>query len=74
MSGHYDTVFPPNTFTELTDLGGGRLIGPGLSDMKGGLVVMIEALGAFEAGPGPLSRPPPRSVISVNVFGGKTVS
>lgn len=48
MSGHYDTVYPPETFTEITDLGGGKLNGPGLADMKGGLVVMLEALKAFE--------------------------
>lgn len=51
MSGHYDTVFPAGTFTEVTDLGNGRLNGPGLADMKGGLNVMLEALKAFEAGP-----------------------
>ncbi|MEM9738516.1 MAG: hydrolase [Pseudomonadota bacterium] len=51
MSGHYDTVFPEGTFTEVTDLGGGKLNGPGLADMKGGLVVMLEALKAFENGP-----------------------
>ncbi len=51
MSGHYDTVFPPKTFTEITDLGDGRLNGPGLADMKGGLSVMLGALQAFEAGP-----------------------
>lgn len=51
MSGHYDTVFPPNTFTEITDLRDGRLNGPGLADMKGGLSVMLGALQAFEAGP-----------------------
>lgn len=52
MSGHYDTVFPENGgFDDVTDLGGGRLNGPGLADMKGGLVVMLEALKAFEAGP-----------------------
>lgn len=51
MSGHYDTVFPNGTFTEVTDLGNGRLNGPGLADMKGGLNVMLEALKAFEASP-----------------------
>ncbi|MEO0816080.1 MAG: hydrolase [Pseudomonadota bacterium] len=51
MSGHYDTVFPDGTFTDVTDIGGGKLNGPGLADMKGGLVVMLEALKAFEAGP-----------------------
>lgn len=51
MSGHYDTVFPPQTFTDITDLKDGRLNGPGLADMKGGLSVMLGALQAFEAGP-----------------------
>lgn len=50
MSGHYDTVFPDGTFTEVSDLGEGRLNGPGLADMKGGLCVMLEALKTFEAG------------------------
>lgn len=51
MSGHYDTVFPAGTFEGITDLGDGRLNGPGLADMKGGLCIMLEALKAFEAGP-----------------------
>ena len=51
MSGHYDTVFPAGTFEGVTDLQDGRLNGPGLADMKGGLCVMLEALKAFEAGP-----------------------
>lgn len=51
MSGHYDTVFPDGTFTGITDLGDGRMNGPGLADMKGGLSVMLGALEAFEAGP-----------------------
>lgn len=51
LSGHYDTVFPPGTFETIRDLGDGRINGPGLADMKGGLVVMLEALKAFEAGP-----------------------
>ncbi len=51
MSGHYDTVFPAGTFEAITDLGDGRLNGPGLADMKGGISVMLGALEAFEAGP-----------------------
>lgn len=51
MSGHYDTVFPPGSFEKVQNLGGGKWNGPGLSDMKGGLCVMREALLAFEAGP-----------------------
>lgn len=50
MSGHYDTVFPADSgFDEVKDLGNGRLNGPGLADMKGGLCLMIEALKVFEA-------------------------
>lgn len=52
MSGHYDTVFPPEAgFNAITDLGNGRLNGPGLADMKGGLCLMLEALKVFERGP-----------------------
>lgn len=51
MSGHYDTVFPPNTFTDIKDIGDDKFNGPGLADMKGGLSVMLGALQAFEAGP-----------------------
>jgi len=51
LTGHYDTVFPEGTFTEVTDLGGGKWNGPGLTDMKGGICVMLEALKAFEVGP-----------------------
>lgn len=51
LTGHYDTVFPDGTFTEVTDLGDGRYNGPGLTDMKGGICVMLEALKALEAGP-----------------------
>lgn len=50
FTGHYDTVFPPDGgFDTIRDLGEGRLNGPGLADMKGGLVVMTEALKALES-------------------------
>lgn len=49
LTGHYDTVFPPGTFTDIKELGGGKINGPGLADMKGGITVMIEALKTFEA-------------------------
>lgn len=51
LTGHYDTVFPEGTFETVTDLQNGRINGPGLADMKGGIIVMIEALMAFEASP-----------------------
>ena len=49
FTGHYDTVFPPSAgFEDVTDIGDGKLNGPGLADMKGGLIVMTEALRVFE--------------------------
>ena len=52
FTGHYDTVFPSGSgFDTVTDIGDGRLNGPGLADMKGGLIVMTEALKAFESSP-----------------------
>lgn len=51
LTGHYDTVFAPGVFETITQLDGGRLNGPGLTDMKGGLMVMLHALALFESGP-----------------------
>lgn len=51
MSGHYDTVFAPGVFETVKDLPDGRVNGPGMADMKGGICVMLEALKAFESGP-----------------------
>ncbi len=48
LTGHYDTVFAPGVFEDITHLDGGRIGGPGVADMKGGLCVMLEALAAFE--------------------------
>ncbi len=44
--GHLDTVFPPGSFEEIRR-DGGLLRGPGVLDMKGGLVVATEALRAL---------------------------
>jgi glutamate carboxypeptidase len=52
LVGHMDTVFPPgDAFQDVRWLRDGVLNGPGVADMKGGLVVMLEALAAFEASP-----------------------
>ncbi|MEZ4307754.1 MAG: M20/M25/M40 family metallo-hydrolase [Polyangiaceae bacterium] len=45
--GHLDTVFPPGTF-EGFRFDGSIARGPGVLDMKGGLVVAIEALRALD--------------------------
>ncbi len=49
LSGHMDTVYPAtSTFQKLTYLNDNTVNGPGVSDMKGGLIVMLHALAAFE--------------------------
>ncbi|MCJ9429727.1 hydrolase [Kordiimonas marina] len=50
MTGHTDTVFPKDSaFQQPVWLDDGRLNGPGVADMKGGVLVMLNALKAFEA-------------------------
>jgi glutamate carboxypeptidase len=52
LTGHYDTVFPAtSTFQKVVDLGNGSVNGPGVADMKGGLMIMLDALTAFETLP-----------------------
>jgi glutamate carboxypeptidase len=49
LTGHYDTVFAAaHPFQAPTRLDARVLNGPGVADMKGGLVIMIAALAAFE--------------------------
>lgn len=48
FSGHMDTVYGPDSpFQRLEILPDGNWRGPGVSDMKGGLLVMIESLRRF---------------------------
>ncbi|OAI42889.1 hypothetical protein AYO41_03315 [Verrucomicrobia bacterium SCGC AG-212-E04] len=50
LAGHYDTVFgPQHPFQDVVREGSNLLRGPGVADMKGGLVVMLTALTAFES-------------------------
>ena len=52
LSGHMDTVFPPDhPFQRPTMKNDGILQGPGVADLKGGLVVMHTTLAAFERSP-----------------------
>lgn len=49
LSGHMDTVYSAgNAFQTPVWLNENQLNGPGVADMKGGLLVMLEALKAFE--------------------------
>lgn len=45
LVGHLDTVHDPHgPFQRLEEVGGGRAVGPGAADMKGGLLVAVTAL------------------------------
>jgi len=48
LTGHYDTVFPAQHAFQHVREADGRLHGPGVADMKGGLSIMLDALLAFE--------------------------
>jgi len=48
LCGHMDTVFPVDSDFQQSFVDGAYLKGPGVADMKGGLLVMIYALRAFE--------------------------
>jgi len=46
LIGHLDTVFEPDSpFQEYEELGGGVARGPGISDMKGGNIIMFRHSG-----------------------------
>lgn len=52
MTGHYDTVFPANYhFQTVAEVDADTWNGPGLADMKGGILVLSETLRAFEQHP-----------------------
>jgi len=52
MTGHTDTVFAKDhTFQEPVWLDDNTLNGPGVADMKGGIIVILNALMAFEETP-----------------------
>ncbi|KTD26867.1 hydrolase [Legionella israelensis] len=49
LCGHMDTVYPADSlFQKLRYISDHEINGPGVSDMKGGLIVMLHALSAFE--------------------------
>lgn len=52
LGGHMDTVYPlSNPFQKAELLDKNTMRGPGVSDMKGGLIVMLKALEALENSP-----------------------
>jgi glutamate carboxypeptidase len=67
LIGHMDTVFEPSSpfqkFAVVPDTAGKVATGPGIADMKGGLVIMLAALRAMEE-TGALDRAEIRIVLS----------
>src|SRR5699024_2502559 len=52
LVGHLDTVFAADhPFQQVRAIAGKRLNGPGVADLKGGLIVLLTALAAFEDSP-----------------------
>ncbi|MEZ5080327.1 MAG: M20/M25/M40 family metallo-hydrolase [Thermoleophilia bacterium] len=51
LVGHMDTVHGPDVTAPPIERRGDVLTGPGVADMKGGLLVMLAALDGFEASP-----------------------
>jgi glutamate carboxypeptidase len=49
LIGHLDTVFEPNSPFQRFERQGGRAVGPGVGDDKGGVAVIIAALRAMHA-------------------------
>jgi glutamate carboxypeptidase len=67
LIGHMDTVFEPSSpfqrYAQVADSGGKLATGPGIADMKGGLVVLLAALTAMQDA-GVLARSEVRIVLS----------
>lgn len=52
LSGHYDTVYAKeSSFQKVSWIDRNTINGPGVADMKGGLVIMLAAIRAIEASP-----------------------
>lgn len=48
LVGHIDTVFPKDSDFQTFDVQGDRIYGPGVIDMKAGIVMMLDLLRAFK--------------------------
>ncbi len=58
LLGHYDTVYPLGTLSRMPcKIENGRLLGPGVLDMKSGIALMLHAIEALQVWHGELPRP-----------------
>lgn len=51
LAGHMDTVYPKDSLFQKSEIQGDLLKGPGVADMKGGLLIMLNALKILENSP-----------------------
>ena len=58
LLGHYDTVYPAGTLSKMPcRIADGKLTGPGVLDMKSGIVLMLSAIAALQTWHNGLPRP-----------------
>jgi glutamate carboxypeptidase len=58
LLGHYDTVYPLGTLAKMPcKIEDGRLLGPGVLDMKSGIALILHAIEALQTWHGELPRP-----------------
>lgn len=58
LLGHYDTVYPLGTLAKMPcKIENGRLLGPGVLDMKSGIALILHAIEALQTWYGALPRP-----------------
>jgi len=58
LLGHFDTVYPLGTLANMPcHIADGKMLGPGVLDMKSGIALMLYAIAALQAWHGALPRP-----------------
>ena len=73
LLGHYDTVYPLGTLADMPcKLENGRLLGPGVLDMKSGIALMLHAVAALQAWHGALPRPVTVFLVSDEEIGSRS--
>jgi glutamate carboxypeptidase len=73
LLGHYDTVYPLGTLASMPcKIENGRLLGPGVLDMKSGIALMLHAVEALQAWHGALPRPVTVFLVSDEEIGSRS--
>jgi glutamate carboxypeptidase len=73
LLGHYDTVYPLGTLANMPcKIKNGRLLGPGVLDMKSGIALMLHAIEALQAWHHGLPRPVTVFLVSDEEIGSRS--